>query len=88
MTSKEINNILNSPVTKAAKGRFIPIEELEQLKLIVEAWENLTTHFYITVEGDSVYIQEGQETCNIIHSRIREAETIKKALEVKDEKEN
>ena len=39
MTSKEIEEILKSPITKAAKGRFISIEELEQIKTDLEAWE-------------------------------------------------
>lgn len=32
MTSKEIDKILKSPVTQGAKGRFISIGQLEQIK--------------------------------------------------------
>jgi hypothetical protein len=32
MTSKEIDEILKSPITQGAKGRFISIEQLEQIK--------------------------------------------------------
>ena len=32
MTSKEIDEILKSPITQSAKGRFISIEQLEQIK--------------------------------------------------------
>ena len=32
MTSKEIDKILKSPVTQSAKGSFITIEQLEQIK--------------------------------------------------------
>lgn len=36
MTSKELEEILKSPITKAAKGRFISIEQLEQIKTDLE----------------------------------------------------
>lgn len=35
MTSKEIDKILKSPITQSAKGRFINIEQLEQIKNIL-----------------------------------------------------
>ena len=39
MTSKEIDEILKSPITQSAKGRFISIEQLEQIKNKLEESE-------------------------------------------------
>lgn len=74
MTSKELENILKSPITKGAKGRFISIEQLEQIKTIVEAWEVVKEKTFIT-DGGVIVFHTAIEDDNIYY------ETIKKALE-------
>lgn len=43
MTSKEIDEILKSPITQGAKGRFINIEQLEQIKNKLKESEQKST---------------------------------------------
>lgn len=87
MTSKELEEILKSPITKAAKGRFISIEQLEQIKIILEAWEicknkKADIHDIIYCSNAEIY------NCGLFEEYCltqEEFETLKKALEVKDE---
>lgn len=82
MTSKELENILKSPITKGAKGRFISIEQLEQIKTIVEAWE---------IVKSSINLSENREdykNCaylNVRNYSDKEYLTLKKALGAEDE---
>lgn len=78
MTNKELEKILKSPITKAAKGRFISIEQLEQIKTILEAWEVVKR-----------YTDTSEDIVNTEYYFIKglddEFETLKKALELEDD---
>lgn len=84
MTSKELEEILKSPITKAAKGRFISIEELEQIKTDLEAWEvvkpsiskeHLEDCQIRTMYGENPFMNVSQEEANKVKKSI-EAENV------------
>lgn len=84
MTSKELEKILRSPITKAAKGRFISIEQLEQIKTILEAWEickNKKVDIYDIIHCSNAEIYN----CGLFEEYCltqEEFEKIRKALEL------
>lgn len=87
MTSKELEEILKSPITKAAKGCFISIEELDQIKDILEAWEvvKLKEVDLYDVIHTTNYKQYKSENVDLLKQYFltqQEYEIIKKALEL------
>lgn len=63
------------------------LQTLEQIKCELEAWEELTTLFYITIDNfGNLYISLGEETVNTLHERVFEKyiDSFKKALEVQN----
>lgn len=81
MLSKELKRILNSPITKAAKGRFMSIEELQQIKTILEAWEVVKKY---TDTSDDIVNTEFYLHIDF-KSDIKDFKIMKKALEVENE---
>ena len=64
------------------------ITTLQQIKSELEAWEELTTLFYITIDNfGNLYISLGEETVDTLYERVSEKyiNSFKKALEVEDE---
>lgn len=89
MTSKELEEILRSPITKAAKGRFISIEQLQQAKTYLEAWEvvKLKEVDLYDVIHTTNYKQYKSENVDLLKEYFltqQEYEIIKKALEAED----
>lgn len=80
MNSKELKQILESPITKGAKGRFISIEELEQIKTIFEAWEVVKKYCKEKSINGIVF----EHIINVSHTK-QNYEIVKKALEIEDE---
>lgn len=96
MNSKQLKQILKSPITEAAKGRFMSIEELEQIKAELEAWEVINEEFiikpYYQVNGKypTIMIRHQTEDDEFCRRGVTQEKynIIKKALEVKNNENN
>ena len=66
----------------------LKLKHLQQVKSELEAWEELTTLFYITIDNfGNLYISLGEETVDTLYERVSEKyiNSFKKALEAENE---